>query len=1269
VNSIGQLQDSTTLFVGNGDGTFESPITVQTNVGSSGLAVGDLNGDGKPDLITGPVVAPDGTNVFQVLLGNGDGTFRTGPEVPASGQTGLLGGKPVLADINGDGKLDLITYSSGSNGADDILDIFLGNGDGTFGAPTAVDLGGQAANGQQPFLASDVFGLGRTDLVSIVHNPDGSFVGISILKNLGNGTFAAPQLIPLPGGTQPSPTLAVADLNGDGHPDLVATDADGAAVFLGRADGTFADPIQLTDPPNSFIVTVAVADADGDGHPDVITSDLLEGSNPVTGLISVFRGRGDGTFFPDRVDVSTHFVSSQLLVGDLDGSGHLGLISLNESADPLNTGTGLSLSVYRLGSGGSGGGAAPVGPVTYTYDPKFNKITSYTDELGHKTLYDIDPATGNVLSVTRVGGGGVPDEVTLYSYTPQGLIASQTDPLGHVTTYAYDSQGRLITLTQAKGTPDESVRHYEYDAAGNLTATTDELGNRTVYIYDGYNRLIRQTGPDPDGAGPLQAPVTSYAYDSAGNETSITDPTGKVTRFGYDFAGRLIKVIDPAGNVTSYTYDASGNQISSTDPNGNTVHNQFDARGRLIETIFPDGSTVQARYNAKNQITALIDPNGNETQYRYDSRGRKIRETDPLGKSTMFSYDAADNLNSTTDRDGRTITYQYDALGRVISEAWVGTPEVIHYAYNADDELLSATDSASGVTITYDARGRVATADNAGTPGAPHVVLAYAYDAANNPISTSETINGTAGATTTYSFDALDRPTRIDQQGSGVQAKRVDLSCNGLNQFTSIARYSDLAGTQQVATTTYQYDSANRTSGLTTVGSGGTVLDSIQYSYDAGSRLTGLTDASGTTTYSYDTRNQLTGAHSTSGAVPDASYTYDPAGNRLTTAAQTLPSQIGAGNRLLSDGTNNYTYDNDGNLIREVQIATGATREFTWDYRNRLTSVTDLDASGAVQQVVKYTYDAANRRISESVTSGAAGANSHNSFFIYDGTDEILEFDSTGQAAPTLAERYLYGPAIDQVLAQEDASGNVLWYLADALNTVRGLVNDAGQLVDRLTYDPFGNVTGQTDPSRSPRFQFVGREFDSATGLIYYRARYLDVSAGRFVSEDPLGVLGDGTNLYRYVRNAPTFRTDPTGLWSFTVAFVPFGFGLSLTLGKDTNGGFIDFTGGVGAGSGVTINPKGTSNAKFACGFYLGVGATAGVTPGIANLEVSPRAAIEFGKTGGVPDVGLDLSLNPSASFLRGALGVRASGVAGVTTGISGIGKNGACACDNPPSL
>jgi RHS repeat-associated protein len=224
----------------------------------------------------------------------------------------------------------------------------------------------------------------------------------------------------------------------------------------------------------------------------------------------------------------------------------------------------------------------------------------------------------------------------------------------------------------------------------------------------------------------------------------------------------------------------------------------------------------------------------------------------------------------------------------------------------------------------------------------------------------------------------------------------------------------------------------------------------------------------------------------------------------------------GVENELTNSPGVTYTYDNDGNLIT-AQTASGTTT-YTYDYENRLTNV---KVNGTV--VATYTYDALGRRI-------GIKDNGTQTWTVYNGAgaDANPYADFNGSGSVTM--RYLFGLAVDEILARTDASGKTAWYLTDRLGSVRDLVDTSGNFLDTIVYDPFGHIVTETNASAGDRFKYAGMEYDAATGLDYDHARYYDAAINRFMNPDPLGFAAGDSNLYRYVGNDPTGDVDPSGL-------------------------------------------------------------------------------------------------------------------------------------------
>ncbi len=234
---------------GQGDGTFAAPIQVFSGC-CANVTNGDVNGDGKLDLIFS-----FGSEEW-VLLGKGDGTFGDLQRSPAPASPRA----PLVLDFNGDGKLDLALADQGGG-----VSILLGKGDGTFATATNFPIGGGAA--ANAIVAGDFNGDGVLDIAASNPGPP-NFTGttVSVLLGNGDGTFGAPTDFIV--GTDPFP-IVTADFDQNTELDLAVANYMSASVsvLLGKGDGTFAPKLDALDGP--FPVGIGAADFNGDGRPDI----------------------------------------------------------------------------------------------------------------------------------------------------------------------------------------------------------------------------------------------------------------------------------------------------------------------------------------------------------------------------------------------------------------------------------------------------------------------------------------------------------------------------------------------------------------------------------------------------------------------------------------------------------------------------------------------------------------------------------------------------------------------------------------------------------------------------------------------------------------------------------------------------------------------------------------------------------------------------------------------------------------------------------------
>ncbi|MHB0961179.1 MAG: RHS repeat domain-containing protein [Pirellulaceae bacterium] len=606
-------------------------------------------------------------------------------------------------------------------------------------------------------------------------------------------------------------------------------------------------------------------------------------------------------------------------------------------------------------------------------------------------------------------------------------------------------------------------------------------------------------------------------------------------------------------------------------------------------------------------------------RFRHPECPRNYRETQGANARTTL-LDGVGNVRQATDRNGRVTAYQYDHLYQLTREVWKNssgqeTREFV-YSYDTVGNLLSVQDNtinpstlvrttaSDALQFVYDNRDQLQLQRSVNPLVGVSTVLDRDYDLNGLPTALASNLGGAlVGSSISggikdfvnqYAHDALGRLTSLTQTGqsggNSVAPKLATFQYDAASQLTDLRRYSSTSAyaTYLEVHSRFGYDGAGRlqsithakaeiaagqlwngTSSLPSSLQGGNLLAGYFLAYDQDNRLTGWSSYADAfkTTYAYDNRDQVTGAtHTAIGgltlprALPAVeSYAFDGTGNRNLSGGSSS-SANGTFNRVQNDGTYTYDYDAEGNQIRRTKISNGAVTEYEFDYRNRLVKVTErASAGGAATKIVTFQYDSFDRRTGKQLDADANGTIDRKTAWVWDGQQVVLQLvdaDGAGSAPWKLTNRYLYGEAVDMILADEQlpnggigltsvsyTSGSTLWPLADHLGSVRDLVDNNGKIREHVVYNSFGKRLSESDfdasgnpiASNNPAavdhlFGYTGREWDDDIELQYNRARWYDPAQGRWLSQDPIGFAAGDVNLYQYVGNGPTYAEDPSGL-------------------------------------------------------------------------------------------------------------------------------------------
>ena len=477
--TVGDPGNSVSVLLGNGDGTFGPRRDFVTGRGPNSVAIGDLNGDGKPDL----ALANEGSSTVSVLLGYGDGTF--GPRHDY-GQTGSNPHGVVIHDLNVDGKPDLIMSSGGG------ISVLLGHGNGTFDESVNLDVRG----GGFGVAVGDLNADGLPDVVTANHGGWPDYDGsVSILMGNPYGWYSG--RTDYPAGGRENYGVAIGDVNGDGKLDVAAVNLFfGPSVLLGKGDGTFDFANSIG---SGWLTTfLTIGDLNQDGRLDLVVASEGEGT------VSVHAGKGDGTFEP-RSDYGRWRRPHSLAIGDLNGDGwpDLAVVDILSSTVTVMLNAPPPVSI-----------AFDFTPSTLEPTPRGRWVTGYLEPAAPLAAGDID------VSSIRLNG-----TVPVDPAAPYALGDHDGDGVTDLMV-KFDRALVVATLTAGERVPvtvTGMVNGQPFSGTDSIRVRTSKAAVPLPWTAPRAELAVRSAGPATGG----RLPVEFALQDESPARLELTDVAGR----------------------------------------------------------------------------------------------------------------------------------------------------------------------------------------------------------------------------------------------------------------------------------------------------------------------------------------------------------------------------------------------------------------------------------------------------------------------------------------------------------------------------------------------------------------------------------------------------------------------------------------------------------------------------------------------------------------------------------------------------------------------
>ncbi len=791
-----------------------------------------------------------------------------------------------------------------------------------------------------------------------------------------------------------------------------------------------------------------------------------------------------------------------------------------------------------------------------TYDNNNNIITFEQEDKG-VTYYTYDE-NGNMLvkaqALTSTPYSSSADEslfsITKYTYytdeeTTQnnwhtkGLLKTETDPNGNVTTYNYDAYGNVVSKTVGSYAPIT----YTYDSLGRCISETSSAGVVTEYIYDDNSNLLLK---DVGGS------ITRYVYDSENrkiqeispnqydstedglNQNNIDfeyDDDTVGAHWSYNTAGNVTSETDAAGNTTEYTYDIYGNVVSEKLPSGAIYLYTYDAIGRKTQLSYKESegsaeklleeysySSFESEENTKTITSYYDDSNYSTSSVTYNYDDKEIQSVDGNGTVTQTTYTGFGEIQS-VEREDYYELHKFDSLGRE-TQTYIKS-DADHYIYNEKSydkcgNILSESigktyvsstnavpNSLSTYSYTYDVYGKVLT-----KTGDNGIVESYTYNGDGNVLTQTVYYDANKSQTVTYTYNSAGN---IITKSTTVTANELTVNTNNgviVETYTydlngNILTFTDTAGTVY----SYTYDDLDRRiseSYSYQDSQNQTVSATSTYEYNWNDQLLRSTDYEGNITlYNYSADGLLTAEVAPNGGV--TKYSYDLAGRKLS---EITANNFDCSNPDSAVARTEYEYDDNANLTKETvylhngqngAINSYVNKKYEYDEYNHISKVYDaLGYENDYYTECEYDFGGNLTFVLDPVA--ADNEESYSAEYEYNplglvaketdanGVETVYGYDSYGNLTSTAVDNQTISSATydrqGNQLTSTDGNGNITTYQYTDFGKVKQINypydSSIGEYIEYYKYDTLGNVTEQSDNCQ----KVVINSYDGMSNLI-----------------------------------------------------------------------------------------------------------------------------------------------------------------------------------------